>query len=209
MTATEPIFLGPAPIVEPGPDVSQRLARLISNVFSPPGLAIPLMVLAARESGDPSAWRDMAIYAAIAVLLPMADLVWRLHAGHIDDIHLPNRSDRRRAFLGGILCTSLALAVLVHLQAASLIVGVASVTLLQAVVLFLITLCWQVSVHSAAAASLVGLSAILLGPRALLVVPVLPAVSWARLHLDRHTPAQVVVGAAIGLSGVLLLLLVW
>lgn len=208
MTATEPMYLGPAPIVDAGPDPGEQVARAISNLLSPPALAVPVMLLAAAKAGDPAAWRHVALYACIAVLPPLSDLIWRRRTGHIDDIHLPDRRDRRRAFVGGILCSSLALSVLVALGAAPLVVAMATATLVQAVVLFLITLRWQVSVHSASAASLVTLALILLGREAALVVPVLPLVAWSRLRLARHTPAQVLVGAAVGASAALLVLLV-
>jgi membrane-associated phospholipid phosphatase len=72
--------------------------------------------------------------------------------------------------------------------------------LLQTLLLFLITLVWQVSVHTAVTASLVTFICLVVGPGALLLIGLIPLVAWARLYLGRHTVAQTVVGACVGSS---------
>lgn len=198
MTPTEPMLAGPAALDETAADTRFRLARILSDVLSPPVLAVPIMVIGASHADAPHAWRDLLLYASIAVLVPLADLLWRLRRGDIDDVHLPERSDRTRAFAVGISCTASALILLVTLDAAPLLVALATAALVQAMVLGVITIFWQVSVHSAMAASLTTVALFVIGSHALTVAPVVPLVGWARLHLDRHTPLQVVIGALVG-----------
>jgi membrane-associated phospholipid phosphatase len=200
MTVTEPIIVGPgeAPLAEPDGETSLRVARFVSDVFSPPMLALPIMVMGAWKSGVPGAWHFLVLYAAIAILIPMVDLIWQLRTGRITDIHMPNRDERTRSFVLSITCGAVALVLLVHLAGPPLIVAMALATLLQGVVLFALTLRWQVSIHSAAAASFAAITLLFFGAEAALVVLIIPLVGWARLRLDRHTPTQVVVGALIG-----------
>ena len=64
----------------------------------------------------------------------------------------------------------------------------------------MITLFWQVSVHTAVTASLVTYTCLVVGPEVMPIIGLIPLVAWARLYLDRHTVAQTVVGACVGAS---------
>ncbi len=61
-----------------------------------------------------------------------------------------------------------------------------------------ITLRWKISVHSAAAASATALLWAVIGPLAMLAMPLIGLVSWSRVRLLRHTRAQTVAGALLG-----------
>lgn len=180
-----------------------RLARGISNVLSPPVLVAPLLLIGVWLSGTPDAWRFAALYFLVAVVIPFVDLLWLLQRGRVSDMHLAERQDRRRPFLVTIACTTVALALLVWLGAPPVFVALVTAGLLQAVLLFLITLVWQVSVHTAAVAALATLSVLIAGQQAFGMTLLVPVVGWARLRLRRHTLAQVIAGAIVG-SGALL-----
>jgi hypothetical protein len=111
---------------------------------------------------------------------------------------LPSRHERFRSFVVGTVSASAGLALLVALSAPPVIVGLAIVVVIQTLILFGITLLWQVSVHGAAAAMLAAVGTMLIGPAASMLVVLVPVVAWARLRLDRHTPAQIVVGVMVG-----------
>ena len=70
---------------------------------------------------------------------------------------------------------------------------------LQMVIVFVITLRWKISMHSAAAAGVGALVWSLVGTMLPLLVGV-PIIAWSRVRLRRHTVAQTVAGAALGLT---------
>jgi membrane-associated phospholipid phosphatase len=185
---------------------SRWLARRISDLCSPPVLAVPVLAIGTIKSGVPGAWRYMAVYGLVSMLVPLFDLSWRRRTGRITDIHLPLRKDRMRSFVVGIAATALGILVLVIAGAPHLMIALGVATLLQATVLFAITLFWQVSVHGAAAGALATFAVLAGGSSMAWVGLLVPLVGWARLHLDRHTLAQVVVGVMIGAASVLVVL---
>jgi hypothetical protein len=62
----------------------------------------------------------------------------------------------------------------------------------------LVTLWWKVSVHTAAASGTVAILVVTFGPPLLLALPAIALVAWSRIRLGDHTPAQTLVGAALG-----------
>lgn len=63
---------------------------------------------------------------------------------------------------------------------------------------FMTTLQGITSVHDGAVAGVITVCAILLGPPALLLSPLVPLVAWARVEMGAHTTAQVIAGGLIG-----------
>jgi hypothetical protein len=178
-------------------------ARLISNLFSPPvvwaALAFPIAFRAASSTEQALLWGS--IYAALVCLLPalyIGVMVWR---GQITDIHMPHRHERIRPFLVSVLCTMIAWWTLRFLGAPPLIPTFTLFSLIAISAMLLITLVWQISMHTMSVACAVVAGAVLFGVgTGLLLSPLIPVVGAARLKLHRHTPAQVVAGAALGIS---------
>jgi membrane-associated phospholipid phosphatase len=69
---------------------------------------------------------------------------------------------------------------------------------LQAALFLLITLRWKISLHSAAASNLAVIGWLTVGLNGLALALIIPVVAWARVHLRRHTLAQTVGGALLG-----------
>src|SRR6185295_7064642 len=93
------------------------LARRISDVLSPPVLAVPTLLVGVWTSETAEAFRFAALYFLMAVVIPASYLVWLLRSGRITDVHLPNRRDRRAPFLVFLLCSLAGLCVLIWLGA--------------------------------------------------------------------------------------------
>lgn len=181
-----------------------RVARGVSNVFSPPLLSAVLVAQAAmigarRGAGD--AWRWAIVEIALGVLLPLAHLTWLVHRGLVADIHLPHRRERIRPFILTSAGTGLTLALAALLDAPGLMVRVFAAILVQTLLLFAVTLRWKISVHSASAGALAALVAHFAGasPAAAGALLLTAVVGWARVRLARHTAAQVVAGIALGM----------
>ena len=85
----------------------------------------------------------------------------------------------------------------------------ASVNGLQAILFLLITLRWKISLHCAAAAILAELLLIYFGPMAAPFAMSVPLIAWSRLYLRRHTLAQTIAGASLGIAILTLTLFIY
>ncbi len=176
-------------------------ARLISNIFSPPVvwavLAFPIAFRDAYSQGQAIVWAG--VYTLLVCLFPLAYIAWMVHRGKITDIHMKLRKDRLRPFLVSIACTAVAWWVLRLLGAPSVVPQFALFSLVQLTVMAVITLVWQISMHTMSISCAVVAIGLLFGlAPALLATPLIPLVGAARLKLHRHTPAQVVAGTLVG-----------
>jgi membrane-associated phospholipid phosphatase len=176
-------------------------ARLISDLGSPPVVwAVLIFPITFREAAS----QEQAIlwgltYGVLVCVIPALYIVWMVRRGSITDIHMAVRQERLRPFLVSMACTGLAWFVLRLMGAPSVVPLVAFVTLVQLITMALITLVWQISMHTMSITSAVVATGLLFGVGpALVVFPLVPLVGAARLKLQRHTPAQVVAGFLVG-----------
>ena len=176
------------------------LARVISDVLSPGALAIPMLMLGVWSTGEPGTFGYAAVYAAVAVVVPLCYLVWLLKTGRITDFHLPNRHERIGPFAVASVSAAGGVGLLLYLGAPSAFVAPLIAALVQTLVLFAITLAWQISIHTATSAGLATFAILAIGGAAILLSLLVPLVMWARLYLRRHTFAQTVAGAALGVA---------
>ncbi len=190
----------PQPQPQPTALVGYRVARVVSDVFSPPVLAVVIAVLGALLVAQPGAWRFVLVFVGVGILAPIFDVIWLLRTGRISDFHLTKRSERIRPFVVSTAATTLAMVILWALGAPALLIWLAVAALAQTLLLFVLTLRWKVSIHAATSGAFAALVTLAWGirPATGLVVLLIPVVGWARIHLRRHTLAQVVVGATIG-----------
>ncbi|HEX4145512.1 MAG TPA: hypothetical protein VHY91_18545 [Pirellulales bacterium] len=180
--------------------VRANFARAISDVFSPPVMAVPALAVGAWASQTRGAYWYALLYFGVGVLLPVFYVVWAIRTGRIADFHMSNRRERVAPFAVSLICGAGAWFLLLALGAPLDFVAPVLALLLQTLLLFLITLVWQVSVHTAVTASLVTFTCLEVGAGAILLIGLIPLVAWARLYLGRHTVAQTVVGACVGSS---------
>jgi membrane-associated phospholipid phosphatase len=183
-------------------------ARLVSDVLSPPvvwaTLAIPIALRDAPNQGEALAWAF--VYILLVCLLPIVYIALMVKRGKITDIHMKVRGQRIRPFLISILCAGIAWAIFYMMDAPSLMPVFALFSLVQLLVMLIITLIWQISIHAISmSASTVALGVLFGTSPALMSAPLVVLVGAARIKLHRHTPAQVVVGTCVGVIIPLLL----
>ncbi|MBI3838239.1 MAG: hypothetical protein HY288_09945 [Planctomycetia bacterium] len=183
------------------PDLSRRgvaIARTVSDVFSPAVLGIPCLALGVWASDVPGTYRYALLYFLVAVPLPVFYVMWLLKSGRVTDFHLPDRRDRTGPFaisLGSALC---AVGLLFYFAAPTVFLVAILAAFTQTLLLFLITLLWQISIHTATTAGLVTFAILALGTEASFLALLVPLVAWARVYLGRHTLSQTVAGAMLG-----------
>lgn len=183
-------------------------ARLVSDVLSPPvvwaTLAIPIALRDAPDQSSALAWAF--IYILLVCLLPIVYIALMVKRGKITDIHMKVRGQRIRPFLISILCAGIAWVIFYMMDAPSLMPIFALFSLIQLLVMLVITLMWQISIHAISmSASTVALGVLFGTSPALMSAPLVVLVGAARIKLHRHTPAQVVVGTCVGVIIPLLL----
>lgn len=176
-------------------------ARVVSDLFSPPVLwgvfAFPIAFRFADSAAQALLWAWT--YTILVCIIPVSYIGWMVYRGRITDMHMPLRRERIVPLLVSIVATTIAWWTLRFMGAPPVMPLLALVSLAQLVVIVIITLVWQISVHAMITSSTTIATAALFGMGyALLTVPIVMLVSAARLNLKRHTPAQIVVGAAVG-----------
>jgi len=175
------------------------VANAISQVASPPIVAATAMAITASTLPGPSAWMWAGTYVSLAILIPLLYLVCLVQQGIVTDLDVQLREQRMRPLIFTMVCNGLAWGVLVLGAAPAQLVLLAGALWVQTVLIFVITLRWKISVHCAAAASLGTLVWSLIGTPWPLLIGV-PIVAWSRVLLRRHTLAQTVAGALLGIA---------
>ncbi len=180
------------------PKVTAYFARVISRLSSPPVSASVGIAIMANVTGA-TGWLWALLYLLFAVPLPALYVMWKMRRGEITDFHIQVRAQRTKPYLMILLCTGLALIGMVLGHAPQLMILVAAAGWLQTAALFVITLWWKVSAHTAALAGISVLALGTLGASAWPLAAGVPLVAWSRVKLQRHTLSQTIVGSALGL----------
>jgi membrane-associated phospholipid phosphatase len=177
---------------------ADHLANVVSQIASPPVLAVVMAGLCAAHSSEAGAWRWAAIHAGLTVAFPVVILVWLVARGTVSDLDVQHREQRVKPMLAALLGAAASLAILCLAPAPQLLLGIGLATYLQLLLIFIVTLRWKISVHTTAAASFTVLMCSLTGVAALPLVGLILLVAWARMRLKRHTLAQTIAGALLG-----------
>ncbi len=176
----------------------EHVASWVSNIAAPPVLAVVGVVLVALQTAEQGAWEWALFFGVVAVALPLLYVVWEVWRGNIADVHVPDRAQRTRPYLVALAASVAVWLIFALWPAPPLFRVLALANGLQALIFFLITLRWKISLHSAAAGGLTVLSFSALSSTGLWIVLIVPLIAWARVRLRRHTLAQTVGGAALG-----------
>ena len=189
------------PVVDRGP--ARSLAVVVSQLASPPVLAVAVCFVAAGVHGGASAYGWATIHMGLMVLLPLGYLFTLLRRGDVSDVDVYRREERWRPFLATVGGAWLGWVLLWSFGAPENLVGLAGVLALEASVIFLVTLGWKISLHCATLALAGAVVWKLTGSPVPLLVGI-PLMIWSRLLLRRHTPAQTIAGTLLGILLVVL-----
>ncbi len=184
-------------------------AQIVSDVISPPVvwalMALPIAGRNARSPQDTLNWAG--IYIFIVAMVPTFYIALQVRRGNITDLHMPNREERIRPFVVSTISTALATVLLYQINASAIMRLFAMSSLIQLVIMALITTMWQISIHTMSITGAVITAGTLFGiPIAIVLAPLIVIVALARLKLRRHTRAQVIAGFVVGAISVSTLL---
>lgn len=182
-----------------------RAARLFSNVISPPVIfALLGLALALAELPPVPGLLWAALYGFWVSLVPILYVAYLLKSGRISDLHMSASRERRSPYIVSVIGSTIALLLIWVLDGPALLTCLAIASTITLAALALITYFWLISIHATSIAAATLIMSLVYGAwAALLLLPVVALVSWVRLYLRRHTPAQVAAGLALGVSVVL------
>jgi hypothetical protein len=188
------------------------LARLISNVISPPlvGIfaAIAFIVYTVPQPEAVLFW--FAWMLPLLVIPPLTYVIWLVRKGELADIHMPDRHSRIKP-LTVILGWSISCLLLLYAWGAPpVLIFVVLATLGYMMVMSAVTLFWKISFHSSAIATAASVGIMVSGINtawSISALMLIPVVVWARVHLRRHTLGQLLAGCVAGMGMGLFVLL--
>lgn len=184
--------------------LKDRLAGIVSRVFDPVWeipLAIVLAVVFAMQEG--LRWRFLGILLFIDAVVPMVFFLVMLYNKQIREWDIQSRRQRIPLYLFTLVCHLGGLWITYELEKTGLF-PILLIYYLVALIFFLISLKWKISLHAGVNAVLFTTINSFNGWRYPWLFFVLAGVMWARVYGKHHTWGQVMAGAVLG-SGIVLL----
>ena len=178
-----------------------RFALAVSAVCAPPVLAVPIALLTAlRERRHPLAVSGTLLLLAATALIPSIYIFLAYRRGEVRTLELTTRAERRRPTTVAAVCGTCAAALLVVVGAPQAVRSLGWALAVQLSSMAAITPRWKISYHAATAATLAAATLPLgIAPVSIASLGLALVVGWSRLHLGRHTHAQVAAGFAASL----------
>ncbi len=186
-----------------------RVARLLSNIISPPVMfAVVGLAFALHELPFWPGFGFAAAYGLLVSLAPILVVLYLLKTGRIVELHMSNTSERHIPYLSAVICAALAYILITLLNGPDLLRCLTIFNVLELVALGLINVFFLISIHATGIMATFILVGLVFGwPTAFIAAfPFVLLVIYLRLYLKRHTPFQLVTGLILGAASVLLLL---
>lgn len=185
-------------------------AQIISAVANPIILSAPIAYALLLASGNNSYYAFVwSLVSLVFALVIGAFVLVGMRMGYFSNFDVSIRSQRKPVFIFAGLVVLLYFLLILLLNGPRILLLGLGIVLLGVIVAEVINTKIKESMHLAGATAFSFLYAILFGGYFWLLPLFLPAiVAWSRLKLKRHTPLELLIGGAFGLSLVVLFLLI-
>jgi membrane-associated phospholipid phosphatase len=182
-----------------------RWLSIIAHPFVMVGIMVGAAVASRHSAGE--AIRSVLIVGAFTIVPLLVLMARQVRAGAWKNVDASNISERPFLYaIGGLASIALLVYLLLATPQSFLIRGSAG-TLMMFAVCALATRWIKVSLHMAFAALAATTLLLIHSPAGWALLPVVPALAWSRLALQRHRPVEVAFGTIIGiLAGVAIVL---
>lgn len=176
----------------------ETLANFISTVSNPPFVAIPVFLIINYTLlyGGDWLWFSAISIFFVSILPIITSSLW-IKMKNLE-VDMPQRQDRIYPLLLVIVSYIIGVAVLYILGAPSFTTVLMICYLNNTIIVLLFSLYWKISIHAMGIAGPATALIYLFGWTGLAFSLLVPLVLWSRLHLKRHTPAQLIVGTVLG-----------
>lgn len=179
-----------------------RVARVVTEITAPwVWLVVMPYAIAWRGTHDPLATVGWGTLLTITgSVIPMAVIWLGTRRGRYDSHHVHSRERRLVPILVALACQALGLIILILARTPTILPALTAGLVAIGLVALAVTvgLRWKISLHAAATAGSITLLIIAYGPWPALLLPLVPAVAWARVTLGHHTLPQVLAGTLAG-----------
>ena len=193
--------------------VRNHTAKWLTEVFQPPVVvSIQLLVSPLPEAGFPGTIGYGALAALFVCVLPLLVLLVLVRLGKVTDHHVSDRKQRAPVLLMALGCIAVGLLVLTAVDAPPSVTAMVLAVVGGVAVLAAVSPFWKMSGHAAAVSCAAVVLVLMLGAAWAPLLLLVPAVSWSRVVLRAHTPAQVLAGSLFGgvvMAGIWWLLQGW
>lgn len=179
---------------------SVRLARILSDIFSPPSsFAIFAFVLAWVELPFWQGLLQGAIFGFCSSLLPILYILIQLKTGKIEDIHISAQHQRHIPYLIGIAGALLAYGFLSWIDGSPVLLDLAIANIVVLALTALLNIYFLISAHTTAVALIASFSALVYEWWLwLALLPLVILVVVIRKFLRRHTYRELAAGFLVG-----------
>jgi membrane-associated phospholipid phosphatase len=179
--------------------VRNHAAKWLTEVFQPPVVvSIQLLISPLPEAGFPGTIGYGALAALFVCVVPLLVLLVLVRLGKVTDHHVSDRKQRAPVLLMALGCIAVGLLVLNAVDAPRSVTAMVLAVVGGVAVLAAVSPFWKMSGHAAAVSCAAVVLVLMLGPAWAPLLLLVPAVSWSRVVLRAHTPAQVVAGSLYG-----------
>ena len=179
--------------------VRNRTAKWLTEVFQPPVVVtLQLLISPLAEAGFPGTVGYGALAALFVCVLPLLVLLVLVRLGKVTDHHVSDRKQRAPVLLMALGCIAVGLLVLGAVDAPRSVIAMVLAVVGGVAVLAVVSPFWKMSGHAAAVSCAAVVSVLMLGAAWAPLLLLVPAVSWSRVVLRAHSPAQVVAGSLFG-----------
>lgn len=179
--------------------VRNHTAKWLTEVFQPPVVvSIQLLVSPLPEAGFPGTIGYGALAALFVCVVPLVVLLVLVRLGKVTDHHVSDRKQRAPVLMMALGCIAVGLLVLNAVDAPRSVTAMVLAVVGGVAVLAAVSPFWKMSGHAAAVSCAAVVLVLMLGPAWAPLLLLVPAVSWSRVVLRAHTPAQVVAGSLFG-----------
>ncbi len=177
--------------------VAPKLALAISALSSPFIVVIvfPLWIIASYAPNSIDRWQWSLTWIILAALIPFLYIWWGVQSGRFTDFHVMQREQRGEPFLVAIASALILVMVYFMMGVPGALLALAISLFVNGIVFLFITVIWKISIHAAALAGSVVTVALLIDPRWLWLLILVPLIIWARAIRHRHNIWQGVLGA--------------
>ena len=183
--------------------LAEGISRALNPVFVSAAVFALAIICPDRSLPHPGALLGICLF--FGVCLPVAYVGLLLHRGHIDSFFIPYRAGRLRPLLVGAASYLAGLFMLRLASAPPEVWAPMLCCAVNAALAAALTLRWKISLHAVGAWGALAVLTFLFGPPALFAVPAPLAVSWARVAVGAHTPAQIIAGGGMAVLSTCLL----
>ena len=176
------------------------LARIISILANPVFIliALPYFLVFKETNSSGQAW-NWTLYTLAYLSIFCAFVLFGVKKKIFSNIDVSNRKQRPLLYLIGALLSTIYLISLYLLKGPSILLITTFGIILGIIIAALINLKIKASMHVACFSALTTAFSIVYGGYFVLLLLLIPLISWARVRIERHTLKEVIVGASLGI----------